>query len=536
MSCNDKTPAPSNNTVYTNLAEYFLGNWQDLKQSYDYIVIGGGAYGTTFVQRILSLSKTARVLILEKGTVFFPDHSQNMPPSYVNAVYGAAVSPWICEGDFYVAPQQPYVGGRALFWNAWVPQPRPFEFPDWPQAAVERLNREWYPANEMIGRRFSLACDGNDNATLDSVAKNRLFAGNDTIACAVPLATPADLESAMATGADVAPRQFAKYAPVAHLVGLVQAYPDRLKVVPLTTVTAMQADNGRISELELAATEGDARTTLAVGAAQVILANNTIEAASLALTAFPDHPLLGKNLCVHNRSALTFRIPVDQFPSIADQLQVCGYYQLSQINSQRFFHNHISVVYNPDPQQDNDFLYRILPDASSAQSLAMYQQTGYVYVLVQALGEVLGERSAHSWNHVSRSGDQTVVTIKAREPDNKAWEIMNRSVFDIVRVLSAGAEVEYMHAPPDNPLAISWHKEPPAHICSRMVFHEAGTLWMGDDPADSVTDIRGKMHGVANLYGTGSMLFPSPGSWNPTFTGIAMTFALAKYLAVQQGL
>lgn len=532
MTACDPSPAPGR--IRTNLAEYFLGSWQDLApdHDYDYVVVGGGAYGTAFAHRILALSPSARVLVLEQGSIFFPDHSQNLPPAYVDAVYGSAVTPWTGEGPYYLAPQQPYVGGRALFWNAWVPQPRPFEFPHWPAAVVENLMPEWYPAGEMIGRRFSLACDGNDNRTLDAVARARLFSGNERVRASVPLAAPTDLDSAMASGADAAPGQFAKYAPVKTLVALAQAHPRRLKVVPLTAVTGLQASVGRIEALHLAAT-GNPGTTLRlpVRAARVILANNTIEAAALALTAFPEHPLLGRNLCVHNRSALAFRIPVARFPRLAEQLQVCAYYQLGQVDAERFYHTHVSVVYNPRPAEDRDMLYRVLPDASSAQSLAMYQQTGYVYVLLQALGEMLGERSAASWNHVSRRDGRTVVAIHARDRDLAAWNTMEQAVFDIAGVLAAGEPVEYMHAPEDRPLDIHWRAERPASIRSAMTFHEAGTLWMGNDAATSVTDLHGRMHGVANLYGTGSMLFPSPGSWNPTYTGIAMVFALARHLA-----
>ncbi|WP_431823366.1 GMC oxidoreductase [Burkholderia sp. F1] len=519
----------SDRAVLSSLAQYFLGNWDDLKRACDYVVIGGGAYGTTFAERILRAGK-GRVLVLEKGSIFFPDHSQNLPPAYVRAVYGPAVSPWICDGNFTLAPQQPYVGGRALFWNAWVPQPRQFEFPHWPASVVSSLDAEWYPVGARIGRRFSLACAGNDNQTLDAIAKARLFEGNASIACAVPLAMPSDLDSAMATGADVAPGQFAKYAPVKTLVELAQAYPERLRVVPLTTVTRMQFAAGRIARLELAATDQQRTTSLDVGAARVVLANNTIEAAALCLTALPEHPLLGKNLCVHNRSALAFRMPAGHFPALANQLQVCAYYQLSQIDSERFFHNHISVVFNPHPARDKDLLYRVLPDASSEQSLEMYREPGYVYVLVQALGEMLGERSARSWNRVSLSNGETVITLREQPADAHARRKMNESVKDIVRVLSAGAPVQYMHAPTAKPLDITWRGDMPV-IDSSMVFHEAGTLWMGDSPNDSVTDPDGKLYGVGNLYGTGSMLFPSPGSWNPTYTGMAMTSVLAKRLA-----
>jgi len=51
---------------------------------------------------------------------------------------------------------------------------------------------------------------------------------------------------------------------------------------------------------------------------------------------------------------------------------------------------------------------------------------------------------------------------------------------------------------------------------------EAGTLWMGTDPATSVTDEDGRFHHTDNLYAAGPCLFPSIGSPNPMLTGIAL--------------
>ncbi|HBF29476.1 GMC oxidoreductase [Rhizobium sp.] len=514
--------------VLTNLAAYYFQTLESIRnKAFDYIVIGGGAYGTAFAHRILELDEKARVLILEKGTIFFPDHAQNLPATYVDAVYGPAISPWVCTPPFTVAPQQPYVGGRALFWNAWVPQPRSYELPDWPESVVRELDSEWFLAGQMIGRRFSLASYGNNNESLNAVALGRLFAGASHVTGAVPLTAPSDLEGAFAIGEDVSPNSFAKYAPVTTLVQDIQRYKDRLSVVPLAEVMRMDAADGRITTLHLTNPNAvsDVTTPLNVGGAHVILANNTLEAASLALTALPDHPLLGQNLSVHNRSALTMRIPVKQFPEIEKELQVCSFYQLGQVDRERFYHAHISVVYNPYPHEDRATLYRVLPDASSPQSLRIYTDPDYVYVLIQTLGEVLGERSAQSWNNVTRVDGETVVTLEIRDADEAAWKKMDAFSHDIAHVLAAGASVEYQQADE------SWTSHPPANLRSNMVFHEAGTLWMGEDPATSVTDLQGRVHALGNLWGTGGMLFPSPGSWNPTFTGIAMTFRLARHFA-----
>ena len=55
--------------------------------------------------------------------------------------------------------------------------------------------------------------------------------------------------------------------------------------------------------------------------------------------------------------------------------------------------------------------------------------------------------------------------------------------------------------------------------------HEAGTLWMGTDPTQSVTDHQGRFHHTDNLYAAGPALFPSIGSPNPMLTGIALVAA-----------
>ncbi len=60
--------------------------------------------------------------------------------------------------------------------------------------------------------------------------------------------------------------------------------------------------------------------------------------------------------------------------------------------------------------------------------------------------------------------------------------------------------------------------------------HEAGTLWMGTDPATSVTDPDGCFHDVANAYVAGPAVFPIIGSPNPMVTGLALARRLARHL------
>src|SRR3989442_12706655 len=52
--------------------------------------------------------------------------------------------------------------------------------------------------------------------------------------------------------------------------------------------------------------------------------------------------------------------------------------------------------------------------------------------------------------------------------------------------------------------------------------HEAGTLWMGASAQDSVADLDGRFHHVANAYTAGPALFPTLGSANPSLTALTL--------------
>jgi choline dehydrogenase-like flavoprotein len=62
-------------------------------------------------------------------------------------------------------------------------------------------------------------------------------------------------------------------------------------------------------------------------------------------------------------------------------------------------------------------------------------------------------------------------------------------------------------------------------------WHHAGTTRMDTDPARGVVDADCKVHGVDNLFVTGSSVFPTSGATAPTLTIVAMSLRLADHLA-----
>lgn len=60
--------------------------------------------------------------------------------------------------------------------------------------------------------------------------------------------------------------------------------------------------------------------------------------------------------------------------------------------------------------------------------------------------------------------------------------------------------------------------------------HHMGTTRMCDDPKKGVVNTHCKVHGVSNLFVTGSSVFPTVGHANPTLTIVALAIRLADHL------
>lgn len=64
-------------------------------------------------------------------------------------------------------------------------------------------------------------------------------------------------------------------------------------------------------------------------------------------------------------------------------------------------------------------------------------------------------------------------------------------------------------------------------------FHHLGATRMHSDPTSGVVDADSRVHGVRNLYVTGSSVFPTYGCSNPTLTIVALALRLADHLKKQ---
>lgn len=501
---------------YSKLDEiYFTDADKARSNTYDYIVVGGGAYGTSFIHRVMELAPESRILVLEKGNMLIPEHYQNLPPAYQSVFNYTTLQPWVMSDKKYnVHGQIPYLGGRALYWNAWVPQPTPAQMPFWPEEVIEGLKLEWGLVDRFIGRSTSIPVDGKEG-DLAEVISQRLFDNLDSIPTSDYYDRPTALYGAMATRNTSGSWQ--RFAPVNVLVNEIAQYPDKIDVVVNCEAIGLDRNKDVITAIQT--TQG----TFEVKGAKVILSLGVIEAITLTKPAFPENPLLGRNFIGHFRSQILARFPKNAAGVSDDQLQVAALY-LSGMTLEREFHTHISCIYNPIGARQSDNLYEVIPDPTN---LNVYMDTEYVYFLLQSMAEIKGERNSHSANYIDVAKGETMIHFTLPPAELAVWDEIDKVIYQIAEVLSDGTQAEYLQA--DN---ATWSTQKPGTHTMRdyNLIHEAGVMWMGKTANDSVTDSYGKMHETDNLYVLGGALFPTCGSWNPTYTGMAMAYRLARKL------
>jgi hypothetical protein len=298
-------------------------------------------------------------------------------------------------------------------------------------------------------------------------------------------------------------------------------------VLPDTHVLALRkaptaASDWRITGIETSQGFID----LAPGGVAVV-ALGTIESARLALasfdgTAIPTLSLMGKNLMAHVRSNLTFRVPRSAIPGLAptsNEIQTAALFlkcRASAPNSDPlgFFHLQITATGGGNQVGADQELYQKVPDVDFFDELKTSTDT-HVAVAIRGIGQMEAADPANSGSHPSRVETDSRtdeygiprarVTLTPTTNDGLLWDFMESTMTQIGTLIANGFPVP-----------------PVTRDTLGTTHHETGTLWMGTDPAHSVTDPDGRFHHTDNLYAAGPCLFPTIGSPNPMLTGIAM--------------
>jgi choline dehydrogenase-like flavoprotein len=542
---------------------FFLseGDWKKAREQehFDYIIIGSGFCSLAFSERILTKTPLAKILILERGPFFLPEHFQNLPIPYQHTLGGLSETfPWTLSSKTATQPagniqfqhgMVPFFGGRSIMWSAWCPRPTEDEMQYWPQQAIKAAQAHFESAETLLNVIPADEIDRGLNSELvEFVATQRpvyrvmqkelqkMLAANlskvtsATRSMPAPLAAGASLQQGL---------DFAKFSTPSVLLDLANRQADLaakkkgspLKIAGECVVNRIYQQDGIATALDTT------RGVVNIGNAKLILAMGTIPPATLLMNSFPQLEKAGERFTAHFITSVVARIPRQDyaFASKLEELELAAIY-MAGVNAESGmqYHMQLSVLSDRNPQKNAQKAARNMPDVVATASMAQLKSSEDYLVFVCA---VLGEMDfRNTENYLRLNGEANPTTnvnlqALASEKDLQTWATMDEGTFQMLeKALSpkGSQHVEYWHGPADEG---TWKKEHPA-IAQRRVgglVHEGSSLWIGEG-SEGVVGLDYRPNGIENVYVTGGALWPASGSWNPTMTMVALTQDLADNL------
>lgn len=545
------------------LGRHICSTWSEATGNggppFSVVVVGAGMYGTYLAAKVHRLHPGARVLLLDAGQFLVTEHVQNLgrvglnvpaaiPPGADPGVARELVwgLPWRGNVDF---PGLAYcAGGKSLYWGGWCPRLTAGDLQRWPASTAQYLSDHYLSVESEIG----------------VVPSTDFISGELSQALAVEVAAAAattpDIDVGIGgNGVEDAPLAVQGESPVSGLFSF-----DKYSSMPLLTAAIrddVDASGGndanrrlflvpRAHVVKVHASDGVAHTMEVDVAGQrqflpippdcaVVFAATTIESTRLALHSFPT-PLMGRNLMAHVRSDFTFRIHRSALPPVPGHVQTAALLVRGAPASGRF---HIQVTASTSRAGSDELLFRMIPDLDLLDQQLANSDPDWITVTMRGVGEMHGDMVATpptpdtSWIDLSPfEADEFGVPrayaqIMLSDEDLQTWRAMDTAILEIAQRVAGGHGIEYLYDggwqsqpfPLDRPFP-EWHRG------LGTTYHECGTLWMGDDPATSVTDPLGRFHHIANAYVCDQAGFPTAGSVNPVLTGLTLAARLAEHL------
>ncbi|HEX6037990.1 GMC oxidoreductase [Longimicrobium sp.] len=554
------TPGPQNPTGQDVMNHVFFlsqSEWKRVREEeqFDYIVIGSGFCALAFVERTLRQNPDARILVLERGSFFLPEHFQNLPLPFQRTLGGLSETfPWTLSARTvageYIRWQHgmvPFVGGRSTLWSAWCPRPTREEMEGWPEPVIAAANKYFPEAESLLNVIPADEIDRGRNAPppemrpiygiLQHELTRYLREGLDRI----PSATRA-MSAPLAAGArELHGVDFQKFSTPGPLLAVcseanLRAKADKgapLRIATDCTVTRVLQQDGRATALDTT------RGMVNVGNAKLILAMGTLPPTTLVLNSFPQVERAGERFTAHFITSVVARVRRTDydFHEQIGELELAAIYMAGMNPETRGqYHIQLTALSDRFPVKNAQAAARHMPDVVATASPAqLLSSEDYVVFVCAVLGE-LDYRNEDTWfrrndDGVSDPTTNVMLQVTANEADMAVWDTMDEGTFQALeRVLSPrGAQgVEYWHGDQD---VGTWKSERPStgQIRVPALVHEGSTLWIGEDD-DAPVDLDYRLRGVENVYVTGGALWPTSGSWNPTMTMVALAQHLADSL------
>src|SRR6266508_1120201 len=521
------------------LGRYTANTWQEVIDSqnqaldpharpFDVFIIGGGTFGPALASRLFSNDHTRarRILLIEAGPLALPEHVQNLPSLGTDEVWGV---PWNSDSPLPQDRSFPglayCLGGRSVFWGGWSPHFLPGEIPTPPSPAEQAARprspaaaARW-PARQTLRRRWrwNQPRPGPGSCRSTSSAWCRCWCGS----------------AAWPTTRTSCPTNNVR---------------KRFMALDNTHVIALDVAGDRITRIRTSRGDLDVPPN-----GLIFLGLGTIENTRMALNTldrargYDPHQLIGRNLMAHMRSNLTFRVPRGAFGQALDvtlhpetkELQVSALFVkgLADLGGgdTGYFHVQLTASGVGEMARNSEVeLFKKVPDIDLLHRFQGLTDA-WVVVTLRGIAEISGDRTAPTPNRITTGGQQgpfdygmprAMVRLDvgpAGSRHRRLWDAMDAACDELARIFASGGPIEYLS---DQSPGAVWQTTTPGPDQRRdplsSTRHEAGTLWMGDDPTASVTNDIGRFHELGNLFALGPCLLPTMGSPNPVLSGLAL--------------
>ena len=291
----------------------------------------------------------------------------------------------------------------------------------------------------------------------------------------------------------------------------------------------------------------------------VVIALGTVETTRLARTTFGQSlagraaDRMGTNLIAHLRSNLVIRVPraaiaANLPPVVINNLQCSALLVKGKAPSGRTFHFQITATGLSKIGTDSEAeLFKKIPTLEHFEAM-LHATDDTVVITIRGIGDMtprnpdsfielsttetdFGRPKAVVHLGNSKATPQEFPGSPQTQNDRATWDAMD-AVSDKIALIFAGNEPFDILAGAGHVIRVDAGTKP-QRLAALAAFrgrrddlgtthHDAGTMRMGDDIADSVTNDFGRIHDTTNCYVGGPALFPTVGSPNPMLTGVAL--------------
>src|SRR5437899_10952191 len=255
---------------------------------------------------------------------------------------------------------------------------------------------------------------------------------------------------------------------------------------------------------------------------------------------------MGKNLMVHLRSNLTLRVPVtslkDLPPAASPALQASALFVKGKTTVDgvdRFFHLQITASgLSPLGNDAEAELFKKIPDVEHIEAM-LRADDSHVVITLRGIGEMSPHNpdSQVQLAQFDKDFDRPAAYVEVGDAagtspaspqtdvDRKVWAAMDRFTDQVALFFSNGQPFEILGKAGEVTIAVPagasaddlalYFEHGRRRDALGTTHHDAGTLWLGTDPASSVTNDYGRIHDTTNCYVAAPAIFPTTGSPNP---------------------